>query len=278
MPPPKASLIISIYKNIDALRVIFYALELQSEPDFEVIISEDGQDNKVKKFLDEQTLANKRITHLTQTDIGFTKNKALNHAVSGAVSNYVIFIDGDCVPHKHFIKHHIQNAQPKFVCSGRRAELGPVFSKLITKHLGIYKLICNSIFYVCLSLPAKIDHAKNFEAGLCSKLLHKTTFKKPTRILGCNFSCFKDDLININGFNEDYTSPGIGEDTDIDWRLRQTNVKIKNIKFLSPVYHLYHQHKFQASTRNRQLFDNTIATKKIVCKHGIRQYLPQNKG
>ena len=34
------------------------------------------------------------------------------------------------------------------------------------------------------------------------------TAQDPRFILGCNFSCFKDKLLAINGFNEDYMQPG----------------------------------------------------------------------
>ena len=43
----KASLIISVYKNTAALEAILHSLEKQTEQDFEVIISEDGEDEKM---------------------------------------------------------------------------------------------------------------------------------------------------------------------------------------------------------------------------------------
>ena len=41
---PQATLIISVYKNLDNLRCILESLKYQSRNDFEVIVSEDGQD------------------------------------------------------------------------------------------------------------------------------------------------------------------------------------------------------------------------------------------
>lgn len=38
----KASVIISVYKNVDALRLVLDSLRYQTEKDFEIIISEDG--------------------------------------------------------------------------------------------------------------------------------------------------------------------------------------------------------------------------------------------
>ncbi|WP_455204917.1 glycosyltransferase, partial [Kaarinaea lacus] len=230
MKKPKASLIISIYKNIDALRVILHALRHQSEKDIEIVVSEDGNATKVRDFI-ANINPNQALVHLTQEDKGFRKNKALNKAIATASAEYLIFIDGDCVPHKRFIESHIENSEKGFVCSGRRAEIGPALSRwIINKPARIHRLE-NPLTFVLLALPALMDKVKNYEAGLYSKSLQKTIKHKDTGILGCNFSCFKQDLVAINGFNEDYASPGIGEDSDIDWRLRQNGVKIKNIKY-----------------------------------------------
>lgn len=278
MSPPVASLIISVYNNVEALHAIFLALNHQSENNFEVIVSEDGTDQNIKQALDNYKSLQIEITHLTQPDTGFNKNRALNRAVARAKSKYMIFIDGDCVPHRHFIKSHTYSSEPGYVCSGRRAEFGPRLSNLLLRFRFVYPLLNNFLFLTSLALLAKIDGAKNFEAGLYAPLLQRINKFKPIGILGCNFSCFKKDLININGFNEEYKSPGIGEDADIDWRLQKNGLKIKNIKFLAPVFHLYHEHKFQVSEENKYLFNKLVSSKEIVCENGINQYIEPLKG
>ena len=47
----KATLIISVYKNTTTLKAILESLERQTEQDFEVIISEDGQDEGMAAFV-----------------------------------------------------------------------------------------------------------------------------------------------------------------------------------------------------------------------------------
>jgi glycosyltransferase involved in cell wall biosynthesis len=270
-----ASIIVSVYKNINALRAIFYALFHQSDPNFEIIVSEDGNDTDVHDFV---TAANGRqpIVHLTQEDDGFRKNKALNRAIAAARGDILIFIDGDCVPHKHHIASHRQCAAQGFACSGRRAELGPTLSQFILNKPEHIKIFENPLTFSLFALPALIDHSKNYEAGLYSPLLHRFSKHKDVSLLGCNFSCHKKDLIAVNGFNEAYTSPGIGEDSDIEWRLRENGIKVNNIKFMAPVYHLYHEHKFVASHANQTLLANTKQQRLVYCEHGIDQYLGQH--
>ena len=46
----KASVIISIYSNVEALRVVLDSLNRQTERDFEIIISEDADFPHVSEF------------------------------------------------------------------------------------------------------------------------------------------------------------------------------------------------------------------------------------
>lgn len=110
---------------------------------------------------------------------------------------------------------------------------------------------------------------KNLESGIFSKTLSRLTKNKETRILGCNFSCNKQDLIKINGFNEDYLAPGIGEDSDIDWRLVKAGVTIKNVKFSAIQYHLYHPRTYGLSQENVKIFEDTKYSEQYACRNGL---------
>lgn len=267
----KASLIISIYKNIEALNVTLRALQDQTEKAFEVIISEDGNDPNVKRFINQYPWQDRNRQHLTQEDKGFRKNKALNRAIKHSRTDYLIFIDGDCVPHKQFINNHIHSATPGKICSGRRAELGPKLSNIIVKNPHILPFFTSPVGLLLFAPLAYLDHAKNYEAGLSSKWLHAFIKNRPRGILGCNFSCYKKDLRAINGFNEDYVLPGDGEDSDIEWRLSKQGIGLKNIKFLAPVYHLHHPHKFQRSSQNKFILEKTIKQNIVFCHNGLEK-------
>lgn len=275
MSMSKTSLIISIYKNIEALGVILEALQRQTEKAFDVIISEDGNDPQVKQFIKTHPWQNAHIQHLTQEDEGFRKNRALNRAIKHTRTDHLIFIDGDCVPHRRFIENHIRSAAAGQLCSGRRAELGPKLSNIIIKNPQVLPFFTSPIGLLLLSPFAYVDHAKNYEAGLYSELLHRFTQNKPRGVVGCNFSCYKKDLVAINGFNEDYIYPGDGEDSDIEWRLLKLGIRVKNIKFLVPVYHLFHPYKFQRSSQNELILEKTIEQNMVFCHNGLQKKEPK---
>ena len=47
----KASLIIAIYNNIRFLKAVLDSISYQTEKDFEIIITEDGENAEVKEFI-----------------------------------------------------------------------------------------------------------------------------------------------------------------------------------------------------------------------------------
>jgi len=268
--PPKASLIIAVYKNAKNLECILKALDYQTYKTFEVLVSEDGCAPEVSHVINTlQTKLTFGLQHLTQADFGFRKNKALNAAIKQAKAEILIFIDGDCVPHSRFIESHVNEAGRHSISTGRRVELGPRISRKLIDVPARVKYLSNTFFY-SLSLPLlTLDGVKNPESGYFSSTLHRLAKHRPLSIVGCNFSCSRQALIDINGFNEDYEAPGIGEDSDIEWRFIRAGYAIKNIKFLAPVFHLWHPRSYSLSLRNQEIYAQTRAKDQWSTRRGL---------
>ena len=129
----KCSIIISVYKDTDSLDLILESLSKQTVVPDEVIISEDGNSVEMAEYVSvAKNKYNKLdITHLFQEDIGWRKNKALNRAIVASKYEYLIFIDGDCVPYDNFIEWHLKLAEKNNVLCGRRSEPGDVITNKI---------------------------------------------------------------------------------------------------------------------------------------------------
>ena len=196
---------------------------------------------------------------------------ALNRAISSARADHLVFIDGDCVPHPEFVRAHQEYASQGIACSGRRVEVGEKISARLRVDHSRFKRFSNNFYYLLSIIPLMLDHAKNIECGLYSRTMQSLTRNRKTRLLGCNFSCNKQDLIAINGFNEDYIYPGTGEDTDVDWRLRRIGVELVNIKFSGIQYHLYHVRTYNRSDINQDILKRTKEADQYVCVNGIRK-------
>jgi glycosyltransferase involved in cell wall biosynthesis len=107
MSKPLASLIISVYDNVPFLKAVLDSLKYQSDQRFEVIVSEDAEHAAMRQFLTSYSYTGS-LFHLSQPDDGWNKNKALNRAAVFAHTDYLIFIDGDCVLHPRFMEYHIR--------------------------------------------------------------------------------------------------------------------------------------------------------------------------
>jgi GT2 family glycosyltransferase len=244
----RISIIIAVYKDIEALKLIIEALKKQDYPDLEVIVAEDNNDIKMAEYISSITEID--VKHTTQEDTGIRKARSQNNAILKSTGEYLIFIDGDCIPYTTFIKAHATLAEKGCVLSGRRVNLGPEISTLIRQHtVSASSLEKNYLF-------KSIDLLKNGSSHTAQGIyinpgswLYKNTIAKRKKsnlnILGCNFSCYKKDILAIDGFDESYGETAVPDDTDLQWRLEAAGLKLKTCKLAANQFHLHHSRHHQ---------------------------------
>lgn len=265
---PKASVIIAIYKDVEALHCILLGLTRQTEKEFEVIVTEDNNDPAVADYIAHHAPKSLNLRHLSQEDIGFRKTRAANQAITNANADYLIFIDGDCIPHSRLIEMHLHHAEPTRFCAARRVYLGPKESKRIRKQPELAATLENRLTFLLRAIPLHLDGIRAYEIGFASTFLHNLAKNRQIGIVGCNFSCYKADMEKINGYNEDL--PGIGgEDDDLEWRFNGLGVFSKNIKFQAVTYHLYHDSRRQDTEVNKAISRQNREKKLYRCLNGI---------
>jgi GT2 family glycosyltransferase len=267
--PLLATVIVSVYKDVAALRCILFALAEQTEKRFQTIISEDGESPDMADFIAAVRPRFPNLVHLTQEDRGFRKTKALNRAVVAAAAERLIFLDGDCVPHRCFVANHLRQAEPRTVCVGRRVQLGPRVSRGLRRRPSWLLPLQHRLCYLLLAPLLYLDGTRNYETGFVSPLLQALQSRKRRFLLGCNFSCARHDLLAINGFNEDYVYPRAGEDTDIEWRLERRGIRLKSVRFVAPVYHLHHPASWTTHAENERILAATKQREEVFCRNGI---------
>ena len=257
----KATLIISIYKNTRALEAVLDSLKRQTEQDIEVILSEDGEDAPMAAFVQQYDFP-WPMQHLTQADEGWRKEKALNRAVVAAKSDWLIFIDGDCVLHPRFIEWHCRYRRQGVMLAGKRVKLNPELSE---------RCIRGEHFCLLPYLFARRGCRYVEEAFYCSMA---RWLRRPVKhLVGSNMSMAKADLIAINGFDEHYTLPATGEDYDIEWRMIANGCQMVSLRNLAVQYHLYHKENWDKEVQaiNVNYCRQMQAQNQIYCEKGIQQ-------
>lgn len=257
------TIIISYYKAIDNLRLILKALNAQSVGGFEVIISEDDNNSSTVKFVaDNKDSYCFPIIHLNQeTDNGFRKNSMLNKSINTSNSNKLVFIDGDCIPHKHFAREYIRHIDDDHFLIGRSVMLSEKASELLLKDesLDLLNLAKLSSF-----------GSTNLKDGIYFPYF--PLIFKLRGIIGRNWGVSKKSLIAINGFDEDYILAGVGEDTDVEWRLKGLGLNGKSIKNKAIVYHIYHPRNYSEADvkKNIRLLEQKQLAGNIRCLNGLQ--------
>ena len=259
----KLSLVVTTYNRHDALLLVLQSIESQSLPPSEVIIADDGSNSDTQKIINDfQKKTNLSIKHSWQKDKGFRVAKSRNKAIAKSNGDYIVLIDGDMILHSEFIKDHIHHAEQGFFVQGSRAFL----TKFMTRKI-LLEGVKNFNFF-----SGGLQNRKN---TIHSRLLSNFFSKKKNHLLGiksCNMAFFKEDCININGFNNDIEGWG-REDSEFAIRLINNNIKKKTIRFNSLQFHLWHNQSERNSLEiNDAILKKTIDSKSKWAANGINKF------
>ena len=275
----KVSVIVAVYKDIEALNLIFKSLEKQTYMNFEVVVAEDGNSEMMTKAIE---LAKQEysfdIIHTTQEDSGVRKSRSQNQGIKASSGEYLIFIDGDCLLYSNFIENHLALSGKKKIITGRRVNLGPKYSALLrTESISSSWLEKNFVRkYFDIKEDAKRERhsEEGFRVkanGFIDRTIKKLR-KKEFPMLGCNMSFYKTAMLEINGFDEGLGNSSMASDTDLAWRFRGVGYKIVSARFVCNEFHLYH-------TRSPGDYDRALDLKMLAnqeknlyrCRNGIKK-------
>jgi GT2 family glycosyltransferase len=91
-------------------------------------------------------------------------------------------------------------------------------------------------------------------------------------IWGCNFSIFKEFFYAINGCDEDFVDGSI-EDNDLGIRVLNIGGKVKSVRALAIVFHLWHPASWnfenEEHVHNKGMMEKRIMSKEARCVNGI---------
>ena len=266
----KISFIVLTYNRTDTLLAVLRSLAHQCNQDHQVIIADDGsRQAQVQMLFDRCPIFECPVLHVWHPDVGFTIARARNLAASHATGEYLVFLDGDCIPNKTFVAQHRRIAAAGHFVNGSRVLLSSrLTAEVIDKELDL------------TSQPAYF-WLKARLLGDCNKLLHllgwprhlfriKNTFKW-SGIRGCNLGVWKQDFLNVNGFDESFEGWG-HEDADFVLRLSHLGIKRKNGFLATEVFHLWHPESTRTNeSANKNRVKARMETNQILAKKGFRE-------
>jgi glycosyltransferase involved in cell wall biosynthesis len=230
------SVIVTTYNRPDALSLVLQGLAQQSDDNFEVLVADDGSTVETKNVVENNHWPYP-ISHVWHEDQGFRAAKIRNLAAQRAKGDYLIFMDGDCVPRSNFIQRHAELAESGWFVSGSRVLLNPKLTEAALS--GKAKILEWSVWQW---FWARIKGQSNRLWPLLNFSV-KPNKKRADEWRGaktCNLALWKKDFFQIEGFDEQFTGWGY-EDSDLIIRLLRSKVRRIQGKNAVTVLHLWHQ-------------------------------------
>jgi len=268
----KISVIVTTYNRPDALRLVMAGFAAQSDPDFELIIADDGSKEETREVVESFRALAPPVKHVWQEDEGFRAAAVRNKAALATDADYLIFTDGDCVPTVNFIRAHRRLAERQCFLAGNRILLNENFTaEVLAKQLPVYSWM-------------RADWKRAKQAGGINRLtpllelplpggLRKISPHRWQGVKTCNFSLWRDDFARVNGFDERYCGWGL-EDSDLAIRLIHAGIRHKSARFAAPVLHLWHREFDRLSLpENQARLDALLKSKAVKAALGLDQYL-----
>ena len=256
------SVIVTTYNRPHALTRVLGGLIGQQRAPNEVLVADDGSGPETADAIyDAAHNAPFPVRHIRQADRGFRVAKIRNRAIAAASGDYLVFLDGDCIPDGHFLADHETLARPGTFFQGSRVlvgrpraddftfrELPPRGSRLrlwMSRHIGNRHHL--------LRLPG-------FPARRNRRL---------SGIRACNMAFFRSDLMAVNGYNEAFEGWG-REDSELVVRLFRFGLWRRSHPFRAICFHLWHPaHPRDRLTTNDRLLREAMASSRYDCDRGL---------
>lgn len=265
------SVVITTYNRPDALAAVVRACFMQNDKNFEIIIADDGSTANTRKLVSQLSVdAPVPVTHVWQPDQGFRAAMARNRGTLAARGDYIVFLDGDCIPQRDFIARHRALSETGCLVSGSRI----LMSERLTR-----RVLDEGIAVPATGIATRMawrlhgDLNKTLQLGLrwpdLGRVRNSFSWR---RIKSCNLAVWRSDLERVNGFDESFTGWG-HEDSDLVVRLFHAGVKRKDGAFATEVFHLWHREaQRDQESSNRQVVLERAANKSTRAVKGLSEH------
>jgi GT2 family glycosyltransferase len=273
----RTAFVVLTYNQPGATLAVLRSLAPQCGPEHVVVVADDGsRAENVQALREGLPPFACPVRHVWHPDVGFTAARARNlgaAAAAAAGADYLVFMDGDCVPNRHFARLHAQLAAPGHFVNGSRVLLSPALTeRVLARQVDLYR--CDTAAWLRLRLTGdvnKLTHLLHWP-GAPFRIQPRFRWKG---IRSCNFGVAWSDYEAVNGFDETFAGWG-HEDADLVLRLHHHGCSRKNGFLGTEVYHLWHREQSRAGEgANRARVTRRVESGIIRAERGLAEALRQ---
>lgn len=264
----KISVIIITHNQAVYLEKVLRGYSNQVKNPHEVIIAEDGTDSDTERVVNEfRRNVDFPVHHVTQQYVGTPRlSHARNMGTRRASGEYIIYTDGDCIPSPSFIRDHEKLAEPGWYVQGKRIFVNDQASHSIQGD----ESTCRLFLYWMTGGITKLHLIFSFPG-------YWTEQKGIAGTRGCNFAAFREDILKVNGHNEEF----VGfwrQDSEFALRLQRGGIRRKNAKLSAVLFHLPHDKLIVEAdlNRNNELLERSRSGP-VSIRNGLTMMDPDDK-
>ncbi len=232
------SVIVSAFEGFSALPLVLLGLARQTVLPAEVLIADDGSNPSLVETV--KAISKSLpfpVTHVWQPSEGFRASRSRNNAIHLAAGNILGFLDQDTVPHHNWLEVHLKHVAPGRVCLARIFPLTEDETRNLTHDT------VRSGEFEQWQAPQHWEKLRGQQRKYCFYAFMRRLRLpfKPTRpsLSSGNISACRDDVLAVNGFDEDYVGWG-QEDDDLGRRLYLNGVRPVPILTRAFTTHAWH--------------------------------------
>lgn len=263
--------VVLTYNRADALLPVLRSLAAQCPADSVVMIADDGS-RPEQVALARAGLPRFAcpVQHVWHPDTGFTAARARNLAATHAArvgADYLVFLDGDCVPNAAFVAQHRRLARPGYFVNGSRVLLSPALTgRVVAGEVDLMRLSATAWLRLRLSGDSnKLTHLLHWP-GAPGRDEERFRWKG---IRSCNFAVWYRDFSAVNGFDESFRGWG-HEDADLVLRLHNAGCRRRNGFLGTEVFHLWHaENSRDGESVNRERVEQRMTSRMVRAEAGL---------
>lgn len=213
---PSTAVIVAAYEQSGPLRLVLAALAAAPRTDFEVHIADDGSTPPMAEALADLAAGLPfPVTFQHQPDGGFRKAEIVNRATLATDAELLVFLDGDCVPHRDLIEVYRAAYRPRDFFVGSVGFIDADSSRALTPESvaeGAHEDLLDRDQW----RKIRITHWKN--------VVYRGLKQVRPRIRGGNFAVAAELFRAVDGYDEVYGGHG-KEDSDLRNRMRRAGAR-----------------------------------------------------
>lgn len=245
----KISLIVCTYNRLDKFKILIRSIKNQTMLPDELIISDDGSQEDIEKLLREEFKNEKKIKVklIKQKDLGFRVARARNNGARESKGEILIFIDSDIIIQPKFIEIFYRKRKKRVLNLSRSIRLTEENTKKLTP-----ERIEENNFKGLYTYKDYLFLLNRYYKNIFYSFFFKKKLAKKFRSMA--FSLYKEDYMEINGFDENFIGWG-PEDVDFGLRAFYLGISIKNSHKNNFQFHQWHKESDKNNGKSMKYFE-----------------------